>query len=360
MTSYRPIFVLFLSASTLFLSCAGNEEAASGPSQRFPLAAANRIDTSRLSAAYDAARQNQGVKCLLVARNGVLVGEEYFVRDGSDSLYHIRSVTKSVVSILFGIAVDQGLIQSLDLTVKEVLGGYVESMSAAAGSITIRNLLTMSGGFQWEELRTSYDIDLWSASNDKLAYVLRLPMVHQPGTQFTYNTAACQLLSAIFRDVVGRSLDDFADDNLFRPLGMIGDRPWQKDAQGLPYGGSRLSLTPIDMLQIGQLYLNEGEFGGKRIVSAEWVRTSTRAQISTNGVMQYGPSYGYLWWVGRYGTYDYYFANGYGGQFILNVPALKLVVVARSDWTGTGRTADEQWMQTIDIIMNRVLPSVQP
>jgi CubicO group peptidase (beta-lactamase class C family) len=360
-TTSRFFLIVLLAASAgTFNSCSSKEDPVGGPSVRFPLASEQKIDATRLAQAYDAARLNHGVKCLLVARNGVLVGEEYFSNDGRDSLYHVRSVTKSVVSVLFGIAVDRGLIWSLDLTVKDLLSGLVDSMSATTGSITIRNLLTMSGGFQWEELRTDNDLAFWSNSNNKVAHVLGLPIADSPGTQFTYNTAACQLLSAIFRVTTGMSLYDFAMSNLFQPLGMLGARPWEKDAQGFHYGGYRLSLTPIDMLNIGHLYLNEGEFGGRQIVSAEWVRASTRAQISTANIMPYGPSYGYLWWVGRYGTYDYYFANGYGGQFIVNVPTLRLVVVARSDWIGTGRTADEQWMQTMDIIMTRVLPAVQP
>lgn len=352
------IIPLAISIAT-FNSCTSQEDPVGGSQLRFPLASEQRIDAARLSQAYDAARLNHGVKCLLVSRNGVLVGEEYFTNDGRDSLYHVRSVTKTVVSVLFGIAVDRGLIRSLDLTVKEVLGEYVDSMSAATGSITIRHLLTMSGGFQWEELRTNYDLALWSNSPDKVAHVLRLPIANSPGTQFTYNTAACQLLSAIFKTTTRMSLYDFAVNNLFQPLGMTGPRPWEMDAQGYHYGGYKLSLSPIDMLNIGQLFLNEGQLGGKQIVSAEWVRASTRAQISTGNAVPYGPTYGYLWWSGRYGSYDYYFANGFGGQFIFNVPALRLVVVARSDWTSTGRTGEEQWMQTMDIIINRVLPSVQ-
>jgi CubicO group peptidase (beta-lactamase class C family) len=359
-TTRRSLLIVLLAVSVHTFNSCSKEGPVGGPLARFPLASEHRINATRLAEAYEAARLNHGVKCLLVARNGVLVGEEYFNRDGRDSLYHVRSVTKSVVSILFGIAVDRGLIRNLDLTVKELLGEFGDSMSAAAGSITIRNLLTMSGGFQWEELRTTYDLSLWANSNNKVAHVLKLPIADLPGTRFTYNTAACQLLSAIFKDATGMSLYDFAVNNLFQPLGMLGARPWEMDAQGLHYGGYRLSLTPIDMLNIGQLYLNEGEFGGMRVVSAEWVRSSTRAQISTSNATPYGPTYGYLWWVGRYQSYDYFFANGYGGQFIVNVPALRLVIVARSDWTGTGRTAEEQWMQTIDIIMNRVLPAVQP
>lgn len=326
---------------------------------RFPLAAAQNIDAAKLGEAYDQARLNRGVKCLLVVRNGVLVGEEYFQSDGRDSLYHVRSVTKSVVSILFGIAVDKGLIPSLDATVKDYLGNDFDGIPPITGSITIRNLLTMSGGFQWEELQNFTDFDNWAYAADHVRYVLMLPVVNAPGTRFTYNTAACQVLSAIFRKATGYHLLQFARENLFEPLGMVGTRPWVADDDGYNYGGYRLSLKPLDMVNIGLLYLNEGEFNGKRIVPAEWVRASTRIQISTNNVMPYTSGYGYLWWVGRTGQYDYFFANGYGGQFIVVFPALRLIVVTRSDWTYSGRTGPDQWMSTMGIIVTHVLPAVR-
>ena len=341
-----------------FISCATDQQV-SADDARFPQASAQNIDATRLAQAYEEARLNLGVKCLLVLRNGVLVGEEYFRNDGRDSLYHVRSVTKSVVSILFGIAVDKGLIRSLDATVKDYLDESYDGISPATGSISIRNLLTMSGGFQWEELQSSSSLDSWFYATDHVQHVLQLPVVNTPGTTFTYNTAACQLLSAVFKKATGVNLLEFARQYLFEPLGMVGDRPWVTDERGYNYGGYQLSLKPLDMVIIGLLYLNEGELGGRRIVSADWVRASTRVQISTNNVIPFGSGYGYLWWNGRTGQLDYYFANGYGGQFIVVVPALRLVVVTRSSWTYSGRTADEQWMSTMDIIMNHVLPAVK-
>ena len=203
------------------------------------------------------------------------------------------------------------------------------------------------------------DFDNWVYAADHVRYVLMLPVVNTPGTRFTYNTAACQVLSAIFRKATGYHLLQFAKENLFEPLGMVGNRPWLADDDGYNYGGYRLSLKPLDMVNIGLLYLNEGEFNGKRIISADWVRASTRVQISTNNIIPFESGYGYLWWIGRMGQYDYYFANGYGGQFIVVFPALRLVVVTRSDWTYSGRTGPDQWMSTMGIIMDHVLPAVR-
>jgi CubicO group peptidase (beta-lactamase class C family) len=352
------LVVLFSALSFVFVSCA-TDQPVSTVEARFPQAEAQNIDAARLAQAYDDAKSDQGIKCLLVNRNGVLVGEEYFRGDGRDTLYHVRSVTKSVVSLLFGIAIERGLIRSLDATVQEYLDDSYEGIPPLARNITIRNLLTMSGGFQWEEFQSTTYINSWAASFDHVRYVLQLPVVNAPGTTFTYNTAACQLLSAIFRQATGVHLLAFARQNLFDQLGMTGDRPWVADERGYNYGGYQLSLTPPDMIKIGLLALNEGEFEGRRIVSADWIRASTREQIATNNVIPNGPGYGYLWWVSRYGARDLYYANGYGGQFILVVPSLRLVVVARSNWTYSGRTADAQWSNTMDIIMNHVLPAVR-
>ena len=350
--------VLVLLLSLAFVSCA-SDKPVNADDERFPLAFAQNIDATRLAQAYDEAKLNQGVMSLLVVRNGVLVGEEYFRGDGREVLYHVRSVTKTVVSILFGIAADRGLIRSLDATVNDYLSDSYDGIPPLASTITIRNLLTMSGGFQWEELQNSSSLDSWFYATDHVQHVLQLPVVNTPGTKFTYNTAACQLLSAIFKKATGVNLLEFARQNLFEPLGMVGDRPWVADERGYNYGGYQLSLKPMDMVNIGLLYLNEGEFGGRRVVSADWVRASTRTQISTSNAIPYGTGYGYLWWTGRTSQYDYYFANGYGGQFIVVVPALRLVVVTRSNWTYSGRTGNDQWMSTINIIMNSVLPAVR-
>ena len=350
--------VLTLLLLLTFVSCA-TDQPVSAADARFTQASPQNIDANRLAQAYEEAKLNGGIKCLLVARNGVLVGEEYFRGDGRDSLYHVRSVTKSVISILFGIAVDRGLIRSIDATVKDYLGDSYDGILPITGSISIRNLLTMSGGFQWEELQSFYMFNLWERAPDHVQYVLQLPVVNTPGTTFTYNTAACQLLSAMFKKATGVQLSEFARQNLFEFIAMLGDRPWVADERGYSYGGYQLSLKPMDMVNIGLLYLNEGEFGGRRIVSADWVRASTRAQISTGNANPNGSGYEYLWWVSRTGQYDFYYANGYGGQFIVVVAALRLVVVARSTWTNSGRTADEQWMSTMDVILSHVVPAVR-
>jgi CubicO group peptidase (beta-lactamase class C family) len=286
-------------------------------------------------------------------RDDVLIGEQYFVQDGPDSLYNIHSVTKSVVSILFGIATDKGWITNLDKTVSDYLTAYMNPIPPASSGVSIRHLLTMSGGFQWDETN---DLGPWTYYSNPIAAILKLPIVSYPGTQFHYNTGACELLSGIFKIGTDQNLYDFAKENLFAPLGITGPRRWDTDLLGLNRGGYTLYLTPLDMLRIGQLCLHEGQWNGKQIVSAGWIRESTSARIPVSPPYT---SYGYLWWVGASNNYSYYYANGYGGQFIFIVPARNLVIVARSDWNQMLKTSDQQWAETWDIIVNHVLPAVQ-
>jgi CubicO group peptidase (beta-lactamase class C family) len=131
------------------------------------------------------------------------------------------------------------------------------------------------------------------------------------------------------------------------------------DNRGYSLGAAGLHLTSLDMVTVGVLYLDGGMAGGRQIVPAEWVRASTEARLSTGNAIPYGPSYGYQWWNGRTGTHEYYFAMGYGGQFIFNVPDLGLVVVATCDWRYWGGPAAQHWSEIIALIVNDVIPAME-
>jgi CubicO group peptidase (beta-lactamase class C family) len=151
----------------------------------------------------------------------------------------------------------------------------------------------------------------------------------------------------------------FAKQHLFQPLGIT-DRSWGTDKQGIYNGGAALSLTPYDMLKIGQLYLNRGVYNGVRIVSEEWIQKASTFKIMTNGIEPFGPGYGYFWWIGSSGSHCYYFANGYGGQFIVVVPDIRLIVVATNNWSNVPTdTANQDWYNTLDVIINKIIPIYQ-
>jgi CubicO group peptidase (beta-lactamase class C family) len=181
-------------------------------------------------------------------------------------------------------------------------------------------------------------------------------MIHQHGQVFGYNTGASHLISVILTQATGKSTFQFAQEHLFAPLGIT-EISWAKDKQGNYIGGAALSLTPRDMLKIGQLYLQNGMYDGVRVVSEEWIKKASTFKIPSNGAQPFGPSYGYFWWIGEAISHDYFFANGYGGQFIVVVPDLNLVIVATNSWSDIPiGTANQQWYGTIEIIMNRIIP----
>jgi CubicO group peptidase (beta-lactamase class C family) len=331
-----------------------------GPDSRFPAAAEHGIDAKVLEGAYHRARETPGILSLLVQRNGVLVGEEYFNGSSADSLDQVWSVTKSVTSILTGIALEEGYLTSLDQTLADLLGQVADSIPADKGRITVRNLLTMTTGLEWHELDGGGEYNQWVTSGNMIQYAVDLPWRDAPGQTFHYNTAATHLLAVAVAEATGVPLLDFAREHLFGPLG-IDDVEWWTDERGYYTGGMGVYLHPRDMLKLGELYLHHGVWLGSQVVSRDWVAESTDAQVSTGGAVPFGDDYGYLWWVGQSGGRAFYFANGYAGQFIFVTPSLDLVVVATSNWSGlTWASASAQWEDVIGLIVDGVLPSVRP
>ena len=332
-----------------------------GPNSRYPEAAAHKINAKLLDDAYARARETSGILSLLVQRDGVLIGEEYFHGSAADSLDQVWSVTKSVMSILTGIALSQGALPSLDQTLADYLEPIADSLPEDKGRISVRNILTMTCGLRWLELgEAETEYNDWVTSPDMIQYVIDLPWTDQPGEVFHYNTGAVHLLSVLLTEATGTRMLDYARQNLFGPLG-IDQVEWWRDERGYYTGGMGLFMRPRDMLKIGELFLQEGAWEGAQIVPKAWVQESTTPKVSTNNAVPFGPDYGYLWWIGNAQGRDFYFANGWAGQFIVVAPALDLVVVATSSWTSlSNEEAGAQWSNVIGLIMDGVLPAVQP
>lgn len=344
-----------LCSALLSVGCGGTEHLSSTQTA-FPEAEANGIDSQMLASAFLSAGKIDHLRSLLVSRNGVLVAEEYFGTQAPDSLHEVRSVTKSVTSILIGIAIDRGYLQSVDQPIAEHLGNVSEVSDDAGRSVTIRHLLTMSGGFQWAEFGDWSDYVSWRNADNQVAFALGRPVVHTPGERFTYNDAACHLLSVVLTLASGMSTHDFADRFLFEPLGIEGTH-WLQDRQGFCLGSVGLYLSARDMIKLGALYLQDGTFDGRQVVPKAWVSASTDARVSTGIAVPYGSGYGYLWWVDRVGQRRVFYANGYGGQFIFVVPDLELVVAATCTWNVEG--ANENWSRILGTIVNGIVPAVR-
>lgn len=317
------------------------------------------IDFQELDAAFALAGQFDNLKSLVVARDGRVIKEQYQGTGGADQPHDVRSVTKSVTALLIGIAIDKGYLRSTGQTLGEFFDPAEYGLSSTKAAIRIHDLLTMSSGFQWEELQAVSGYNNWITSPDQVRYVLQRPLIARPGTYFTYNSGALHLLSVILTLATGMYLDDFARVHLITPLGIEG-RDWQVDRQGYNNGSAGLNLTPREMVKIGNLILSHGIQEGESIVSRDYLDQLTATRIDTHDSMDYGPGYGFGWWTGHHPSGDYVFATGWGGQFIVVVPDLRLVVVATNEWRNVATpVANNQWFRTIDLIMTRIVPAVQ-
>lgn len=356
--SQQRVYTIF--TLLLFLGCILSCNKEEAPAH-FPYAAPNNIDDQLLFEAVEKAEADRGILSLIVYRNNDIIVESYFGAGGADSLHRTKSVTKSVTSILVGMAIDQGHINSIDETVGDYLSDYLTPEDTLVASVSIRQLLSMTGGFDWNELTDPEWIywNNWVRSEDHFIYALHVPIIHTPGTYFSYCTTGCQILSGIFTRATGLTLKAFAEEFLFQPLGIEGDRPWGTDHQGFNYGGVTLQLKARDMLKIGQLFLDNGTFNDQRVLSESWISASTSAQVENHNSMYFSNHYGFYWWLGEQHGVQYYFANGYGGQFICIFPELNLLVIAQSELNNDYHEPGEQWMNTLSLILNDILDSVQ-
>jgi CubicO group peptidase (beta-lactamase class C family) len=256
---------------------------------------------------------------LLVVRRGYLVFEGYYDGYSSDTLHKQYSCTKSVVSTLVGIAIDQGFIAEVDQPLWKLLPDrQISSVDQRKPAITLENLLTMSSGLSWQEGDPTFN-EMYR-SRDWVQYMLEKPIADDPGSRFLYCSGCSHLLSAAVVESTGQDLIKFADQNLFAPLGIT-DYQWDTDPNGIPIGGWGLELKPQDMAKIGYLYLKQGQWDGQQIVSSEWIDRASKAQIETGGNL----GYGYQWWT--YPSYGAYTAMGRYGQTIFVIPASEMVIV---------------------------------
>ena len=287
-----------------------------------------------------------GLHSLLVVREGRLVFERYFrgwdaswgrplgtVDFGPDTLHDLRSVTKSVVGALVGIARGDGLLPDLDRPLVELLPEDLVSAPEAVAKIGLRHALTMSAGLDWDELRFPYwdprndEIAMWR-SDDPVGFVLSRPIVAEPGARFAYNGGLPTLLAAVVEHVTGTRIDRFAAERLFCPLGTS-KFEWMQHGSGLHVAASGLRLRPRDMARFGWMMLDGGRWHGREILPAEYVHASLTAQLETESPL--APAYGYQWWIAREtmrdGVIEIPAANGNGGQRIYLLRDARLVVV---------------------------------
>ncbi|MBW1842282.1 MAG: serine hydrolase, partial [Deltaproteobacteria bacterium] len=273
--------------------------------------------------------QMKGVYSLIVVRDGYILVEKYFREGRQNKPHNLKSASKSVLSVLIGIAIEDGYI-SLDQPITELLPKIKSFDDPRKGRITVRHLLTMTSGLD----PTSYDAyNIWISNRDWVMAALDRPMVSEPGSRFQYSTGNSHILSGILTENTGMSTQTFAERKLFDPLN-VKVQGWATDPNGIYQGGNNLSLIPRDMAKLGQLYLDGGRFGNRQVVPKWWVEASTRpSDLELHEV--YG-TYGYSWYV-RPGRENAFVAVGYGGQYIYVSPSYDTVIVVTSTLESKGR-----------------------
>ncbi len=299
--------------------------------------------------------QVRGAQSVVVVHRDRIVAEAYWTGSAS-TLRHVRSLTKSVSSTLIGIAVDRGSIAGIDSRMNDYLPPALVPSGAAKDKIRLIHLLTHTSGLRWEE---NGEFSTWAASHDPVRYILDRPLVTKPGNDFNYSTPGTHVLSAVLEEAVGVDSEAYADAFLFRPLGITSWR-WQRDRQGYPFGGHGLELRTEDSAKLGVLFLNRGRWGDEQVVSAAWVRSATA--VHYQGSSEWGQvqnvSYGLLWWLVSAGEIDIFMALGWGGQFVICVPVLDLVVATNARWQVDAATADAQERAILGVVVERLLPLI--
>jgi len=303
------------------------------------------------------------IHSLLVARNDKLLLEEYFtgedehrgkpigiVHFDKNTLHDCRSITKSVISMLFGIAMAQGKIKSLDESVYDFFPQYADLRTSERSAITLRHVLTMTSGWEWDEDSHAYGDPANSETAmdhtpDRYRYVLERPIVHTPGQTFQYNGGNVLLAAAIVERATGEKIDRYAERELFRPLGVTRFQ-WFRYPDGEPIAASGLRLLPRDIAKLALLYLHMGSWNGTNLVAPSWVADSTTPPRP-------GSFYGYFWWLGSSPAGPLITAVGYGGQRALISPSQQLLVVITA-----GLYNDRQQAVQVNKILDRCRDAV--
>jgi CubicO group peptidase (beta-lactamase class C family) len=314
------------------------------------------MDTHALSheiEAYDLS------SCIIHYRNKLIYQYEKS-RQISSQLMPINSCTKSVLSALICIAMNQGLVGPPNTLISHYFPQLHHEEDERKKNISLEHLLTLTAGFQWNEFGGINSFPKMTRSSDWIQYILEQPMSDVPGTKMVYNSGVSQLLAAILVQATGMKISQFAELNLFMPLG-IEQYDWKCDPQGIHTGGFGLQLSANDLLKFGLLYLHKGVWhNNQQLISQDMVECSTKSSIAATPPER--GFYGWHWWSdyvpvtmipNQSASIDlhYYYARGFGGQFIIIVPALETVVVL------TRKQRKKGWLP-LELFRQHIAPSL--
>ncbi len=300
-------------------------------------ASSQGVNEAMLKTAYDQFFSGSDLphaSALLVVRHGKLVSEAYAqTPEDADKLHNVMSCTKSVVSMLVGIARKQNLLDDLNAPVSTFFPELVPD-DQAKRRITLRNCLTMQAGLEFNGGASTRD--LAETNDNSIQYIFTKHVVADTGSVFLYSDYPPQLINGVLRKVAGQSVQDYASANLFQPLG-IDHFMWESSKDGLNYGAFSLYLRPRDLAKLGQLCLQQGTWNGTELFPATWMDEATRKQAKIE-------QYGYFFWLDP--SRNAYLMKGNGGQFVFVAPDKDLVIV----YTAFPYSGPELWGNTDQLI----------
>lgn len=344
-----------------------------------PAPTASRPDMSSLAFAIESKVRAGGprfktVQAVLVSKDGKTVAAEYANGRTANDALHVWSVSKSVASALVGIAIGDGLIDGLDANLGELLPEYAKDMGPDVASVQLRQLMDMTGGFRGDEPNDAI-VRVFAEQQDPIPLMLREGHIRPAGESWEYSGVSAHLVTAVLRSALQRdsrrqsqSVLAYAREKLFDPLGIDSDGAWSQpmtlppplsypndrrfgwgsDAAGLNSGCCLLHIRPADMLKLGELYLGDGVWHGKRILPEGWVEQST-----TPGRLS--GEYGLMWYRISVGGREAYAAQGRAGQLVAVFPDLQVVVAIASVETAEGlMTYEDPWSIVTDVILPAV------
>ena len=384
--------VLALSLELLLAAPLSQEARPEWPTKGWPIStpAAQGVDASVLKSIDEELQKSAYgyVDSMLIIRNGFVVLDAHYEHDyraaneGHDQTSHqfnyhhadwhpfyqgselhtLQSATKSWASTMIGVALHQGAIEGTDVAALSFFSDReFPDPDGRKARIRLVDVLTMRSGFEWDEWSFGLDdprndcITL-EGSDDWISYLLNKPMAADPGTVFVYNSGSSHLLSGIIRKATGKTIDEYAEEQLFGPLGIEAYH-WKKTPKGLPDTEGGLYLKPTDLAKLGLLFLRDGVWEGKRLLPEGWVERSTTPWVTDIAPdnSRRDPGYGYQWWIlddGEGDTPKLFAAMGYGGQYLYVVPELELIGVF-TGWNIYGPTRQVQ-----KLFQGRIVPVV--
>jgi CubicO group peptidase (beta-lactamase class C family) len=356
--------VIFVGLLALCASC--NKEPAGIPFEAYSWESSSPenegMDGVLLDSAIIRAIDHGFVDALLVIRNGRIVAEAYFNGFTKDHPHNIMSVSKSMLSAIAGLVLEGPYGLDLEDKMLDYFPDYYSGgLDPRKQDINIEHLLTMRMGIE-RESHNNYSVysELYQSEN-WIKSTIEYPLVNDPGERMRYNTFITHLLSGVISEATGQGTDKFARKKLFAPMGIDIDY-WEKDPQGICFGGNSMHVTPREMAVFGLLYLQNGMLEGKQIVPQSWVEQSLTPSTDLTHPNEWGSwknyNYAYLWWLGQFSGYDSFMGYGYGGQFVIVFPDLALIVVTTANNNIPPEATNAQEWALFDLVNDYILPSI--